>query len=223
MKGLMFNKRKVLFTFIPASLIVAVAAIAVFSRSTLINLNKGQIQGIYQHNRLQSHAFESNEQKTNPNLRLYENEIYGYRVGYPDGWMANEKNNEYITVGFTPASFNESSAQNGEYYPIFISFYNNKGYKTIEDYYYHSCDNEKGCAASSNLYLASTKTVPITVGGTEAIQFFNVERGPVLSTITSFIHDQYIIEIIKHDIAQKSINSEVEEVYKQVLGSFDFF
>jgi hypothetical protein len=108
----MLNKRKALLALIPASIIAAVAAIAVFSRSTSKKDGNNQIEQAAIRGADNSHVeywkLEVNGEKPPHSARVqgtsnefYNNESLEYRVMYPSDWVITASNKE-LAIGSGP-------------------------------------------------------------------------------------------------------------------------
>lgn len=159
-------------------------------------------------------------QQTETSPPTYKNERYRFTVRYPRSWTVKEESSPYLIVGFQPPLSSQPSDFQPNYYPIFISVIDSKGQASVKDYYQHICDDDKACIATSDWYNAASE---IEIAGTKGIKALEVP-GPITSSIVSFMHGNYIVQITKHnDIVNKQSNDERNEALDLIIDSFRFF
>ena len=160
---------------------------------------------------------------------VYRNEQYRFTLQCPAGgdWIVRAGSYEpfYARFRFTPLPLSEWDRHGTGYAPIFLSFYHRGDNETLEVYYHNKCSGEVACSASTDLLAAADpdRVFSVKIAGTDGVKFLNPPRGPVPSTIISFIHDQYVVEITKHHLTDEARARVVDEAFELITGTLSFY
>jgi hypothetical protein len=149
----------------------------------------------------------------------YKNMRYGFAVEVPAGWSAKEIDSESEIVGFAPVTKEGTHPSNLGNYPLVIDVYGSRGARTAEEYYAHICDGEVVCPADASPVSSARSVKAVEIAGEKGIEALNVP-GPAPVSILSFIHGQYLFEILEHNDFGAPLL--VNGAFNRIVESFSF-